>query len=230
MGRTRRDCPVCMKKGLLRLPNHLKDVHGITAQDVVTSEHSDDGSDISDRDDDDASNNSDIDVDVCDEGASCAEDDPWEGWVDSTFEQFHQRMKKRVGELTSTSGLDLAEAQKKTAEELLPQMNKELRKKFLEFLKLGYRLKRDSTYQKIMNTAKRIRLDDEMDWEESVTYAAKTRKLLLDRVLQRWISNWGDEADDSDDEDDDDDEDEDDEDDEDGEDGDEDDEEVDPEG
>ena len=29
MGRTRKDCPVCFKKGLVRLPNHLHDVHGI---------------------------------------------------------------------------------------------------------------------------------------------------------------------------------------------------------
>ncbi len=183
-----------MKKGLLRLPNHLRDVHGLDPQDVVTShQDSDDdgGSDISHQSD------TDTDVDV---SAGGQDDDPWEDWVDSTLEQFQQRMEKRVAELMTANGMGLAEAQKTTSEELLPEMNKELRKKFLAFLKLGHRLKMNSTYQKIMSTARRIRLDDDMDWEESVTYAVKSRKLLLDRVLQRWISDWGDNTNNSDDE------------------------------
>jgi hypothetical protein len=169
-----------------------------TPRDVVMSDHSDDGSDIS-HDDTDVSDNGDVDISAKD--ADGKDDDPWEGWVDSTLEQFQQRTKKRVAELRSEHGMRLKDARKTTSEELLPQMNKELRKKFLAFLKLGHRLKQDSTYQKIMDTAKRTRFDDEMDWEESVTYAVKSRKLLLDRVLQRWISDWDYGIDDSDDED-----------------------------
>ncbi len=195
MGRTRKDCPVCKKKGLLRLPNHLRDVHGVDPQDIVTSDP--------DSDDDGGfgiSHQSDTDTDV-DDGASCSlDDDPWEDWVDSTLEQFRQRTNKRVAELMTANGMGLTEARKTTSEELLPEMNKELRKKFLAFLKLGHRLKMTSTYKKIMDTARRIRLDDGMDWEESVTYAVKSRKLLLDRVLQQWTLDWGDDTDNSDDE------------------------------
>ncbi len=192
MGRTRRDCPVCSKKGLLRLPNHLRDMHGVNPQDVVTSDDDSDddgGSDISHH----SVNDTDVGV-----SGSSQDDDPWEDWVDSTLEQFQQHMKKRVAELMTADGMDLAEAKKTTSDELLPEMNKELRKKFLAFLKLGRRLKMNSTYQKIIATARRIRLHDNMDWEESVTYAVKSRKLLLDRVLQRWISDWVDDSDNSD--------------------------------
>ncbi len=37
MGRTRRDCPVCNKKGLLRLPNHLRYMHNLDPQKVMAS-------------------------------------------------------------------------------------------------------------------------------------------------------------------------------------------------
>lgn len=31
MGRVRKDCPICLTKGLLRLPNHMKQVHNLTS-------------------------------------------------------------------------------------------------------------------------------------------------------------------------------------------------------
>ena len=37
MGRPRRDCPICNKKGLLRLPNHLRSIHNLDPQAVMAS-------------------------------------------------------------------------------------------------------------------------------------------------------------------------------------------------
>ncbi len=57
MERERRDCPVCPTKGLLRLPNHLRDMHNLSIRDVLSDNYSDDD------DDDDVSDQADIDND-----------------------------------------------------------------------------------------------------------------------------------------------------------------------
>ena len=35
MGRTRRDCPLCSTKNLLRLANHLESVHGLKGEEKM---------------------------------------------------------------------------------------------------------------------------------------------------------------------------------------------------
>ncbi len=47
-------------------------------------------------------------------------------------------------------------------------------------------LKKDPTYRKINDTAKRLRIEDDMDWEESIDAAVSKRKVLLARVLENW--------------------------------------------
>jgi hypothetical protein len=110
------------------------------------------------------------------------DEDPWESWVEDIFETYQEPMKDRAEELEDNSDT----AHHDTFTEYLPRMNKALQKQVITFSILHHRLKNDTTYQKIMETAKRVREEDEMDFEESVTHAVKRRKLLLDRVLERW--------------------------------------------
>jgi hypothetical protein len=125
------------------------------------------------------------------------EDDPWEIWIEGIFKMFQEPMRDRVTELEDTKGLTPKAAQSLTVIEFLPFINKGLQKKVIHFSNLSHRLKHDPTYQKIMQTAKRAREEDDMDFEESVTHAAKRRKLLLDRVILRWTPDL-DEVEDSD--------------------------------
>ena len=71
-------------------------------------------------------------------------------------------------------------------------------------------LKKDPTYKKINETAKRMRLDDDMDRAEALELAVETRKILLARIMDEWdpclsLESEDDDTDDDDDEDDDDD-------------------------
>ena len=56
-------------------------------------------------------------------------------------------------------------------------------------------MKRDPTYKKIAQTAQRLRIEDEMDYEEAVTQAAENRKLLITRTLQQWTPSLSDDED-----------------------------------
>jgi len=113
-----------------------------------------------------------------------ADDDPWATWANTIIQQFEEPMKDRVRELENE--YLPVNAQDLVWEEYLAAMNKRLQKVLIGFLNLHHRLRKDPTYQKIVDTAKRAREEDEMDFEESVTHAVKRRKLLLDRVLEQW--------------------------------------------
>ena len=102
-GRRRRDCPVCHKQGLLRLPNHLRDVHGLDPQSVMESETtplvSESDTEVSDLDidvdetDDTESPNDDSEVE--DDTESEEEDDPWAEWVEEVFQHYQEPMKEK---------------------------------------------------------------------------------------------------------------------------------------
>ena len=201
MGRDRKDCPVCGKKGLLRLPNHLRDMHGMYAGDspldeeMVSDEGSDDITDVEDTDVEDTDvEEEETDGDVTEDETEDdddetddeeTEDDPWANWVNTIFQQYQEPMVERVATLEAT-GVESGDAQHRAFEEYLQPMNKELQKKFVQFTNLSHLFKKDPTYKKIMDTARRGREQDEMDWHESVTYATDKRNLLLNRVLQAY--------------------------------------------
>ena len=193
MGRSRRDCPVCYKKGLVRLPNHLRTVHGLDPQKVMASLSTDEG--IAETEDEiEAETEDEIEAETEDETEGETETETededeedtsvWFFLVSPIFEQFEDDMNARVKELAED--VPIEEAQETTVAEFLPAMNKKLQKELIKFSRLSHRLKKDPLYQKLMATAKRGRQEDEMDWEESVAYAVQKLKFLLDKVLQNW--------------------------------------------
>ena len=200
MGRSRRDCPVCYKKDLVRLPNHLRTVHGLDPQNVMASLDSiaDTSDEIETEDEIEVETENEVEtedeVETEEETETETEEDTededeevtnvWFFWVSPIFEQFEDDINARVNELSQD--LSIEEAQETTVAEFLPAMNKELQKELIKFSRLSHRLKKDPLYQKLMETAKRGRQEDEMDWEESVAYAVEKRKFLLDKVLQNW--------------------------------------------
>ena len=66
---------------------------------------------------------------------------------------------------------------------LLSLYRKELRKVLLEYLQWMRVIKRDYTFQKVMETQKDLKDTDGFDWLESTELAIDTRKLLLNRLF-----------------------------------------------
>ena len=111
--------------------------------------------------------------------------------MNGIFDEFQEDMDARVEELAEDMSNE--EAQEMALAEFLPDINEKLQQKFISFSVKSHQLKKDPIYQKIMETARAGRQADDMDWEESVSYAASKRKLLLDRILQTFLPTFVDE-------------------------------------
>ena len=212
MGRTRRDCPICNKKGLLRLPNHLRSVHNLDPQDVMASRAqpasddasiddddliSDSGEIFDDDDDDDDDQDDDDDGLISDDGSDMEDEeneeteDVWcKYFVEHIFDKFQEDMDARVAELQADD-MSNPEAQKITFEEFLPEMNTDLKKRIMKFFRVNHALKKDHIFQKILATAQTGRHQDDMDWEESMVYALTKRSFLLNKILRSWTFPFG---------------------------------------
>ena len=66
---------------------------------------------------------------------------------------------------------------------LLPLYRKEVRKVLLEYLQGMRAMKKDYTFQEVMETQKDLKDTDGFDWLESTDLAIEKRKLLLNRLF-----------------------------------------------
>ena len=66
---------------------------------------------------------------------------------------------------------------------LLPLYRKELRKVLLEYLQWMRAMKKDYTFQKLIETQKNLKDSDGFDWLESTELAIDKRKFLLNRMF-----------------------------------------------
>ena len=66
---------------------------------------------------------------------------------------------------------------------LLPLYRRELRKVLLEYLQWMQAMKKDYTFQKVMETQKDLKDTDEFDWLESTELAIDKQKFLLNRLF-----------------------------------------------
>ena len=66
---------------------------------------------------------------------------------------------------------------------LLPLYRKELRKVLLEYLQWMRAMKKDYTFQKLIETQKDLKDTDGFDWLESTELAIDKRKFLLNRMF-----------------------------------------------
>jgi len=186
----------------------LRDVHGLDPKSVMESETtplvSESDTEVSDPDidvdetDDADSPNDDSEVEDDTESEEEDDDDPWEDWVEEVFQHYQEAMKEKAASLVDSTEMSAEEARDVVLEQCLPSMNTQLQHKLVDFSYLRHLFRSDSTFNKIMETAKRARIEEDMDWEESLTHAAETRKLLLDRILRRWTPNMEDHSDEED--------------------------------
>lgn len=217
MGRTSRDCPLCTAKDLLRLPNHLRDVHKLSSEESsralnMASERSEDITDISTDSDTDGSESGSIanssaadsiaDSEVSDEETNSAmeeeddehEDDPWSDLIVKVFSHYQPDMSEAVTYLVKHDDMSRRKAESKVYKDFLPRINKRLRRLLTRLMCQIYELKKDSTYRKIVHTVKRNMIEDDMDYEEAVSQGAEIRKLLIHRLLLQWTPTFHDDS------------------------------------
>lgn len=141
--------------------------------------------------DDESEDNMDDD----DEDAEEDETDPWEEFIQTVHEHYQEDMDEAVADLMQRDGISKGDAVHEVYENYLPRLNKRLRGLLVKFMCHARELKQDPTYKKIVQTAKRLRDEDDMDYEESVTQAAEARKVLITRTLKQWEPDSSDEDD-----------------------------------
>ena len=109
--------------------------------------------------------------------------DPWD--------EFRERVKteklkdfKVVMKTLRKEGLGKKLAKIRAYNQILPDLQKELRQVYIEHLKWVHVLREDPLHKAILETRNRLIDEDDMDFNEAVEAAVNQRKYLLNRVFQ----------------------------------------------
>ena len=81
---------------------------------------------------------------------------------------------------------DIQEAEEMAYEELKPNYLSQLISRYKYMVGITAALKKDPVHQRIMRTAKRLREEEDYDDDESVQYAIKKRKVLIEKKLNEY--------------------------------------------
>ena len=130
-----------------------------------------------------------------DDDSSDSETDPWSTLANETIAEHKEDMTERYRELMKDD-MSKQDAYKQTCAEFTSELNASFRHRYIILLKQIRLLRKDPTYKKIDQTAKRMRLEDAMDQEESLEMAVKQRQVLLARILKEWNISLDSESDD----------------------------------
>lgn len=125
-------------------------------------------------------------------------DDPWMDMADEAIDKYHQDMVDAIAALLNEGRVSVNEARREVYEKYLSRVTRRMRHLLIQFICHSRKMRRDPTYRKIMDTAQRLRDEDFMDYEESVTYAVSKRKLLLERLLRKQLNSDNEDDDDVD--------------------------------
>jgi hypothetical protein len=112
--------------------------------------------------------------------------DPWESIVLETYEIMQKRFDRRV-KAHVDDGESLKSAELSTASELRSDYERTLRDVYVRRLLLNRALQRDPVHEKLAETARRLRDEDQFDREESLKYAVRKRRHLLGKKLDDYL-------------------------------------------
>jgi hypothetical protein len=165
----------------------LADGAFISSATVSDGDDDDDAGDESSQDDE-ASEDADPedesgDNDGDDDDATSSDIDPWQNMIAMTYECMQNRFNRRVASYVENEGLAVPNAERVAATELRTAYERTLHDVYEQRLLLNRALHADSTHQKVIATAKRLRDEDEYDAEESLRYAVRRRRFLLNKKL-----------------------------------------------
>ena len=107
---------------------------------------------------------------------------PWSRILDEAQERHEVQLNALVDEYKRNGDSENI-AHLKAQNALLPLYRKELRKVLLEYLQWMRAMKKDYTFQKVMETQKDLKDTDGFDWLESTELAIDKRKFLLNRLF-----------------------------------------------
>ena len=107
---------------------------------------------------------------------------PWSRILDEAQERHEVQLNALVDEYQRNGDSENV-AHLKAQNALLHLHRKELRKVLLEYLRWMRAMKKDYTFQKVMETQKDLKDTDGFDWLESTELAIDKRKFLLNRLF-----------------------------------------------
>ena len=107
---------------------------------------------------------------------------PWSRILDEAQERHEVQLNALVDEYERNGDSENV-AHLKAQNALLPLYRKELRKVLLEHLQWMRAMKKDYTFQKVMETQKDLKDTEGFDWLESTELAIDKRKFLLNRLF-----------------------------------------------
>ena len=107
---------------------------------------------------------------------------PWSRILEEAQERHEVQLNALVDE-HQMNGDSENVAHLKAQNALLPLYRKELRKVLLEYLQWMRAMKKDYTFQKVMETKKDLKDTDGFDWLESTELGIDKRKFLLNRLF-----------------------------------------------
>ena len=88
--------------------------------------------------------------------------------------------------LEQNPGMEIAEAERKTFDELKSNYRQALISNYHDLVQMGNILKKYPIHKQIVATAKRLRSEEDYDLAESYAWALKKRKFLLERILDNY--------------------------------------------
>ena len=112
---------------------------------------------------------------------------PWGVVVNIAAENLQDTFNETVEEtLAGHQNKDIQDAEEMTYEELKPNYLSQLIFRYKYMVGVPAALKKDPVHQRIMKTAKRLREEADYDDDESIQYAIKKRKFLIERKLDEY--------------------------------------------
>ena len=103
--------------------------------------------------------------------------------ADNLQDTFNETMEET---LAKHQNKDIQEAEEMAYEELKPNYFSRLISSYKYMVGITAALKKDLVHQRLMRTAKRLREEEDYDDDESVQYAIKKRKFLIERKLDEY--------------------------------------------
>ena len=113
--------------------------------------------------------------------------DPWTFFVNGAHSILQDTFNEGVQNIIEKNpDIDTEEAEEETFDTLEPRYRAEAIGQYKAFLKLSKAMKKDPLHKKIIDTAKRLRDEDEFDEDDALRYAIKKRRYLLDGKLEEF--------------------------------------------
>ena len=109
---------------------------------------------------------------------------PWMPMVEEAMQKHKAAFQEMKVSLAHTHGLDEQTAGETAYSNILPELQTELRRIFLQRLQWIQQLKKDPVHKKIMQTKNTFVNDDDFDQEEAMEAAVNKREFLINRHLK----------------------------------------------